>query len=185
MLFAETLQGAAAGVLTPAIAVISLGLVGRRAMSRRVGLNRRFKAAGSALTAALMGTLGSTLGKPRFSWRRPDWLFRHSSHSRVPPPDVGDRGFEPVREGVPKPRPDAVILRQTIACAARHRRYTEKRSADDSRQRILATTSDRTLGIKRTDHRKVTGGLGNQMRIPKTHGGTQNTRRQGPPEGNL
>ena len=63
MLFAETLQGASAGVLTPAIAAISLGLVGRRSMSRRVGLNRRFNAAGSAPTAALMGTLGSTLGK--------------------------------------------------------------------------------------------------------------------------
>jgi MFS family permease len=63
VLFAEALQGAAAGILTPAIAAISLGLVGRRAMSRRVGLNRRFNAAGSALTAALMGTLGSAFGK--------------------------------------------------------------------------------------------------------------------------
>ncbi len=63
VLFAEALQGAGGGVLTLAVAAISLGLVGRRAMSRRVGLNRRFNAAGSALTAAFMGTLGSTFGK--------------------------------------------------------------------------------------------------------------------------
>lgn len=63
VLLAEVLQGAGGGVLTPAIAAISLGLVGRRAMSRRVGLNRRFNAAGSALTAAAMGTLGGILGK--------------------------------------------------------------------------------------------------------------------------
>jgi len=63
VLFAEVLQGAGGGVLTPGIAAISLGLVGRRAMSRRVGLNRRFNAAGSALTAAGMGTLGGVLGK--------------------------------------------------------------------------------------------------------------------------
>ena len=37
VLLAEALQGVTAGILTPAIAAISLGLVGGRAMSRRVG----------------------------------------------------------------------------------------------------------------------------------------------------
>jgi Na+/melibiose symporter-like transporter len=49
--------------MTPAIAAISLGIVGRRAMSSRVGRNYRFDAAGSALTAVMMGALGSYVGK--------------------------------------------------------------------------------------------------------------------------
>jgi hypothetical protein len=44
---AEILHGLSAGILTPAIAAISLGLVGRRAMSVRTGRNYRFDAAGA------------------------------------------------------------------------------------------------------------------------------------------
>jgi len=60
---AQILYGVAAGVMTPAIAAISLGIVGRRAMSSRIGRNQRFQATGTALTAAAMGALGSYLGK--------------------------------------------------------------------------------------------------------------------------
>jgi len=55
---AEILHGATAGLVTPAIAAISLGLAGRAAMSSRVGRNFRFAAAGNVLTAAAMGALG-------------------------------------------------------------------------------------------------------------------------------
>jgi predicted MFS family arabinose efflux permease len=55
---AEILHGTTAGIVGPAIAAISLGLAGRSGMSCRVGRNFRFAAAGNALTAALMGTLG-------------------------------------------------------------------------------------------------------------------------------
>src|SRR5947209_13730034 len=55
---AETLHGLTSGVLTPAIAAISLGLVGRRAMSARAGRNYRFDAIGNALTAGGMGLAG-------------------------------------------------------------------------------------------------------------------------------
>lgn len=61
VLGAEVLHGTTAGVITPAITAISLGLVGRRAMSLRTGRNYRFAAAGHALTAALMGVAGSYL----------------------------------------------------------------------------------------------------------------------------
>jgi len=61
VLFAETLHGATAGIITPAIAAISLGLVGRRAMSVRTGRNYRYSAAGNALTAAVMGFAGAYL----------------------------------------------------------------------------------------------------------------------------
>jgi MFS family permease len=55
---AELLHGATGGIVTPAIGAISLGLVGRRAMSLRTGRNVRYAAAGHALTAGLMGTAG-------------------------------------------------------------------------------------------------------------------------------
>src|SRR5215471_2830302 len=53
--FAEILHGLTAGIVTPAIAAISLGLVGRRAMSLRTGRNYQFNAAGNALTAGFNG----------------------------------------------------------------------------------------------------------------------------------
>jgi hypothetical protein len=59
VLFAEILHGATGGIITTAIGAISLGLVGRRAMSLRTGRNYRFAAAGHATTAALMGAAGS------------------------------------------------------------------------------------------------------------------------------
>ena len=61
VLFAETLHGATAGIITPAIAAISLGLVGRRAMSVRTGRNYRYSAAGNAITAGVMGFAGAYL----------------------------------------------------------------------------------------------------------------------------
>ena len=60
----EILHGTTAGIVSPAIAGISLGLVGRRAMSLRTGRNFGFAAAGTALTAALLGIVGS-LVSPR------------------------------------------------------------------------------------------------------------------------
>ncbi|MBV9533765.1 MAG: MFS transporter [Bradyrhizobium sp.] len=63
VLFAQILQGATAGVLTPAIGAISLGLVGRPAIAVRAGRNYRYAAAGHALTAALMGAVGAYVAK--------------------------------------------------------------------------------------------------------------------------
>ena len=58
---AQILQGATAGILTPAIGAISLGLVGRKAMSLRTGRNLRYAAAGHVVTAAIMGAAGAYL----------------------------------------------------------------------------------------------------------------------------
>jgi MFS family permease len=60
---AEILHGSASGLITPAIAAISLGLVGRRAMSARTGRNFGFDAAGNALTAGAMGLAGQYIAK--------------------------------------------------------------------------------------------------------------------------
>jgi MFS family permease len=61
VLFAQILQGLTAGIITPAIGAISLGLVGRSAIALRAGRNYRYAAAGHALTAALMGAAGTYL----------------------------------------------------------------------------------------------------------------------------
>ena len=60
---AQALQGATAGIIMPAIGAISLGLVGRSAMSVRTGRNFRYSAVGHALTGALMGVAGAYIAK--------------------------------------------------------------------------------------------------------------------------
>jgi MFS family permease len=60
---AQILHGLASGLIMPAIAAISLGLVGRRAMSARTGRNYGFDAAGNALTAGAMGLAGQYIAK--------------------------------------------------------------------------------------------------------------------------
>jgi len=55
---AEILHGVSSGLIGPSIAAISLGLVGRRAMSSRTGRNYRYAAAGNALTAGALGLIG-------------------------------------------------------------------------------------------------------------------------------
>jgi MFS family permease len=61
VLSAAVLQAAASCVLGPAIAAISLGLVGRDGMSLRLGRNARFASLGSGVAAAAMGACGYLL----------------------------------------------------------------------------------------------------------------------------
>ncbi|HMF21169.1 MAG TPA: MFS transporter, partial [Pseudolabrys sp.] len=58
VLAAAILQAAASCVLGPTIAAISLGLVGRGEIGRRLGRNARFASIGSGLAAAAMGACG-------------------------------------------------------------------------------------------------------------------------------
>lgn len=58
---AATLHAAASCVLGPAIAAISLGLVGPRAIGERLGRNARFASLGNGVAAAVMGTAGYLL----------------------------------------------------------------------------------------------------------------------------
>src|SRR5262245_34185367 len=55
------LQGSTGGFLGPAIAAISLGLVGHAALPQRLGRNQRFASTGSLVAAALMGLIGYVL----------------------------------------------------------------------------------------------------------------------------
>src|SRR5262245_33618913 len=52
------LQGITGGFLGPAIAAISLGLVGHAALPQRLGRNQRFASVGSLIAAGLMGVIG-------------------------------------------------------------------------------------------------------------------------------
>src|SRR5690242_2055330 len=58
---AAALHAAASCVLGPAIAAISLGLVGPHAIGERLGRNARFASLGNGFAAALMGTCGYLL----------------------------------------------------------------------------------------------------------------------------
>lgn len=58
---AATLHAAASCVLGPAIAAISLGLVGPRRIGERLGRNARFASLGNGVAAAVMGTCGYLL----------------------------------------------------------------------------------------------------------------------------
>jgi predicted MFS family arabinose efflux permease len=58
VLVAAILHAAASCVLGPAIAALSLGLVGHRAIGERLGRNARFSSIGNGLAAAAMGACG-------------------------------------------------------------------------------------------------------------------------------
>jgi MFS family permease len=55
---ALAVQGLASSLIGPGIAAISLALVGRAALSERIGRNARFAAIGNGLTAGVMGIAG-------------------------------------------------------------------------------------------------------------------------------
>src|SRR6516225_7558129 len=58
VLIGLALQGITGGILGPAIAAISLGLVGHAALPERLGRNQRFASTGSLTAAGLMGLIG-------------------------------------------------------------------------------------------------------------------------------
>jgi MFS family permease len=58
---ALVLHGTTGGFLGPAIAAISLGLVGHSALSEQLGRNQRLAATGSLVATALMGLIGYLL----------------------------------------------------------------------------------------------------------------------------
>src|SRR3984893_17241488 len=63
VVLAATLHAAASCVLGPAIAAISLGLVGPFAMGERLGRNARYASLGNGIAAAVMGTCGYLLSR--------------------------------------------------------------------------------------------------------------------------
>ena len=64
VLTAQVLHAFASCMLTPAIAAISLHIVGHAALGERLGRNARFASIGNGMAAAVMGVTGS-YGSPR------------------------------------------------------------------------------------------------------------------------
>jgi len=64
---AQAMLGAASAVIPPAIAALSLGLVGRRLLDARVSRNESFNHGGNFVAAGLAGLLGQHMGY--------DWIF--------------------------------------------------------------------------------------------------------------
>ncbi|HSV15532.1 MAG TPA: MFS transporter, partial [Tepidisphaeraceae bacterium] len=67
VLVVMVVQAAAGSLFTPAIAAISLALVGRDGLGARVGRNGRYGSIGAGLGAAMMGACGY-LGSPRLAF---------------------------------------------------------------------------------------------------------------------
>jgi predicted MFS family arabinose efflux permease len=62
VMFAQVSIGSTSSVFIPAVAAISLGLVGRHAFDRRQGRNQSFNSAGNVVAAVAMGLLGFYAG---------------------------------------------------------------------------------------------------------------------------
>jgi hypothetical protein len=100
VLGAQVLHVGASCVLGPAIAALSLGLVGHAALGERLGRNASFAAIGSGLAAALMGAIGwlstgavfyvtAVLAIPALvalSWIRESEIDTRAAHGGVPDP---------------------------------------------------------------------------------------------------
>jgi MFS family permease len=65
---AQILHAVASCLVSPAIAAISLHLVGHAALGERLGRNARFSAVGNGLAAAVMGTSGLYLSSRAVFW---------------------------------------------------------------------------------------------------------------------
>jgi MFS family permease len=65
---AEILHGLASSVIGPAIAAVSLALVGRAAFSERAGRNARFASIGNGIAAGVMGAAGSFISASSVFW---------------------------------------------------------------------------------------------------------------------
>jgi len=62
VIMAQVLLGAASAVIPPALASLSLGIVGRRLLPGRISRNEAFNHAGNFIAAGLAGTLGQFAG---------------------------------------------------------------------------------------------------------------------------
>jgi len=68
VLLAQALHAVASCVLTPAIAAVSLQLVGHAALGERLGRNARYASIGNGIAAAVMGATGSYLSSRTVFW---------------------------------------------------------------------------------------------------------------------
>jgi MFS family permease len=68
VLLSLVLHGFASCVLAPAVAAISLALVGRNGLGERLGRNARYRAIGNGLSASVMGAVGAYVSGSGVFW---------------------------------------------------------------------------------------------------------------------
>ena len=103
---ARVLHAASSCVLGPAIAAISLGLVGHAAIGERLGRNARFASVGNGLSAAVMGAVGYLLSSTA--------VFFVSAALAIPAVAslfrIGANEIDPVRAHGGSPEPQRATL---------------------------------------------------------------------------
>lgn len=119
VLAAACLHAAASCVLGPAIAAISLGLVGPSAIGERLGRNARFASIGAGLTAGVMGVVGYLVSTSAVFFVTaalvvPTWLVLGMIAPREIDPEQAHGNTPPARvrtDGQPKPSTPTDIRR--------------------------------------------------------------------------
>jgi MFS family permease len=100
---AEILHGLSSCTLGPAIAAMSLAIVGQAAFARRLGRNARFASIGNGIGAALMGACGYYVSE-RAVFFLTAALTLPALAALVPLSDLGDRQARRRRRASPAPR---------------------------------------------------------------------------------
>ncbi len=91
VLAAEVLHGFASCVIAPAIAALSLALVGEAGLGERLGRNARFASLGSACSAALLGWLGTYVSGRAVFWVTAALMMLGLTALRLLPPSGAER----------------------------------------------------------------------------------------------
>src|SRR5262249_45457559 len=116
VLLAAVLQAAASCILGPAIAAISLGLVGHDGIGERLGRNARFASLGNGLAAAVMGAWGYFLSVRAVFFITAALLMPALLVPRLISPDE----IDPERaHGGPRERPRSRLLPGFVGMARR------------------------------------------------------------------
>ncbi len=121
VLLAMAAHSAASCILTPAIAAISIGLVGHNRAGERLGRNASFSALGNAVAAALMGACGYYLSN--------DAVFYLTAFLMVPTlialsfirPGATPSQARRSEEGAPRPKENAlkaILTNRALLCFA-------------------------------------------------------------------
>ncbi|MBP2298116.1 MFS transporter [Azospirillum picis] len=114
----QSAVGAAGAVFPPAIAAITLGLLGPRAFVRRVGRNESFNHAGNAVAALLAGTAAYFFGPVAVFWLMTAMALCSIAATATIRPDAIDhavaRGLHAAQAGTAREEPSG--LRAILGC---------------------------------------------------------------------
>ncbi len=97
---AEILHSFGSAMLGPAVAAVSLAVVGRVGLGSRLGRNARFAAIGNGAAAALLGAAGTWLSPRAVFWLTASFMLPGLAALRqIDPPDNGDGTGASVPQG--------------------------------------------------------------------------------------